>query len=226
MGVSCFLKWSLVPNLTNDDWDIREIPPTHIEIPGVIDMTIDGQKIYNSIQYGLNWGVSWGVICTFAALFGKIVFCYRSSTAILLYVIIVLALTGIDGFFLQGCNQAKTSVNNFEKSSIDKLKSQLKSQLIGKYDHQNSDPQLMDVIQNQLGCCGFDNYRDWNEHVPDSCLKDAYRSRPDCGEKIRKVQDSIDYYLKIVLGVFAAITAAHALLALLGLFLIYLFLRK
>lgn len=215
------------------------MPATHVEIPGVVDTTIDGKQLYNAARNIHIWIVSWTALCGFAALFGQIVFCCRNSTAMLLFVIMALALIGIDGFFLYHFMQASPSILNFEDASLDKLK----AELVDNYDHSSAVPQLMDMLHGQFSCCGFEGYRDWHGRVPASCCtnvavtligytledfceKDLVPRRPGCGEIIRYYQKDARHYHDVVLGVIAGATGAHALLAIGGGALIYLFLRE
>lgn len=223
LGLSVFIKWCPWPQTFYDVKDIKNISTGHIKIPDIgVDTAIDGQKIYHTIDYLLDWGVSWGALCTFAGLFGQIAFCCRSSAAMLFLVLVSLALTGIDGFFLHRYRQVSSAIAEFDEYDMEEVK----SELTNKYYDDSDVKSIMDLMQNHLKCCGFDGYQDWHGRVPDSCSKDGYRSRPGCNDKISRIYDEVNDFLDIGLGVIAAILGAHALLALLGVALIYLFLRK
>ncbi|XP_050090316.1 tetraspanin-9-like [Anopheles aquasalis] len=57
-----------------------------------------------------------------------------------------------------------------------------------------------DMTQEELQCCGVEDYRDWNDRIPDSCCLDDYgaRKRP-----CQQVQNSLTIYQT---GCYQAIT--------------------
>uniref|UniRef100_A0A182PZI1 Tetraspanin n=1 Tax=Anopheles farauti TaxID=69004 RepID=A0A182PZI1_9DIPT len=59
-----------------------------------------------------------------------------------------------------------------------------------------------DMTQEDLHCCGVENYRDWNDRIPDSCCMDDYgaRKRP-----CQQLQTSLTIYR---MGCYEAIAEA------------------
>ncbi|XP_052891053.1 tetraspanin-9-like [Anopheles moucheti] len=59
-----------------------------------------------------------------------------------------------------------------------------------------------DMTQEDLHCCGVEDYRDWSERIPDSCCMDDYgaRKRP-----CQQLQTSLTIYR---MGCYEAVTQA------------------